>query len=204
MKNLETTKKSYFFVIAKNTHFSCKILTEKPKKTDSRIIFEVNEKALHFGYNSEEGYWALDNRDVYLFGDRKPHSLQIDARKDYDSRSNAEQDMERMRGTMLGVRNVLSLGFYDIPLGNIVWENHAFSSTNILGKHVRGEIVDSSKNGLPTLARYVVSSPEGVPSSPRYIQYRYSPELALPWLAREKHLKTARWWVVILYWRRKK
>ena len=93
--------------------------------------------------------------------------------------------MERMRGTMLGVQNVLSLGFYDIPLGNIVWENHAFSSTNILGKHVRREIVGSSKNGLPTLARYVVSSPEGVPSPPRYIQYRYSSELALPWLPRE-------------------
>lgn len=86
---------------------------------------------------------------------------------------------------MLGVRNVLSLGFYDIPLGNIVWENRAFSSTNILGKPVRGEIMDSSKNGLPTLARYVVSSTEGVPTPPRYIHYRYSPDLALPWLPRE-------------------
>lgn len=178
-------KKSYFFIVANGTHFACKMLTDKPKKTDSQIIFEVNEKTLHFGYNSEKGYWALDNWDVYLFENRKPHSLQANARKDYDSRSDAEQDMGRMRGPMLGVRNVLSLGFYDIPLGNIVWENRAFSSTNILGKSVRGEIVGSSKDGLPTLARYVVLSTEGVPSPPRYIHYRYSPELALPWLPRE-------------------
>ena len=173
-------KKSYFFVVANGAHFACKMLPDKSKKTDSQIIFEVNEKTLHFGYNSEEGYWALDNWDVYLFENRKPHSLQADARKDYDSRSNAAQDMGRMRGPMLGVRNVLSLGFYDIPLGNIVWENRAFPTTNIHRKPVRGEIVDSSKNGLPTLARYVVSSLEGVPSPPRYIHYRYFPELALP------------------------
>ncbi len=79
---------------------------------------------------------------------------------------------------MLGVRNVLSLG-------NIVWENRAFSTTNIHRKHVRGEIVASSKDGLPTLARYVISSSEGVLSSPRYIHYCYSPELAMPWLPRE-------------------
>ena len=37
-------KKSYFFIVANGTHFACKMLTDKPKKTDSQIIFEVQRE----------------------------------------------------------------------------------------------------------------------------------------------------------------
>ena len=155
-------EKRYLVCTRSGQNFVVHVLDKAPRKLKGEYQYEFNFRTEHFGFSSEEGYWRLENGTAYLLGDGV-----------YPEGTEAWKEVDFLLGSkLLRGRDVMNMGFFNVPMGEIRWDGAKFAATNIYDQPVFGEIVETER-GLPTKAIFTVYTKE-VGMGTNYLEYAYS------------------------------
>ena len=151
----------YLVCTRSGKNFVVYVLDNAPRELNGEYQYEINFRTEYYGFSSEEGYWRLENGRAYILGDGV-----------YPERTRGWKEVDSLLGTkLLRGRDVMNMGFFNVPMGEIRWDGAQFEATNIYDRPVFGEILETER-GLPKKAIFTVSTKEAG-SVTNYLEYAY-------------------------------
>jgi hypothetical protein len=154
-------EKRYLVCTRLGKNFVVNVLDEAPRERNGEYQYEFNFRTEHFGFSSEEGYWRLENGTAYILGDGV-----------YPEGTKAWEEVDFLLGIkLLRGRDVMNMGFFNVPMGEIRWDGGKFAATNIYDEPVFGEIMETER-GLPTKAKFTASTKKAGRVT-KYLEYAY-------------------------------